>query len=637
MLLVLAAAGTGAGAGAATSRLEDSTTVAGIVVEVELAGIPASESAPATAGELVAEQPARLRLSLRDTAAATPLSGAQPAAWMGRRLGAGTPACGERVADYLSGSLLSRAAVDFNTYYILTLNHDATLSVVDPLFGYGGSRLLTLVSLASRGSDWVLMERDPSLPGRLYISQPETGQVAVLRTDTWRIERQLEVGPGVSRLLPQGDGAFVWALHANGVTLIDSRSGEIAASLPFEDSDQSPMAAIDMVLDQDDRHAYVVRRPAMAEGMSEVQVIDLRQRAILGRLPTGRGATSIAWSSLARSAWISHADGALVAVGMAKGRPDLRHRLAAGAPLDQIRFAPEGRLAFALSRQSNLLHIVDAARGRLIKSGPMAGEPDQVTFSSELAYVRHRGSELVLMVPLETAGNAHEPIQTADFPGGQRPYARRGVPMLAPSLARAPGANAVVIANPDDEAVYFYMEGMAAPMGEFSTQGRRPLAVRVVDRSLREGAPGIYETVVRLDEAGSYDLAVFLDAPRVIHCFGVTVEADPARPEASSPMIAKLVAGSVRGLRGGGVELDVELAGARLEAAPELVLLVQRLAGGWHQRIPATLVAPHGARYRARLRPAMPGEYLVWIESRAAGSNAAPLARLQVPATRPAP
>ena len=46
--------------------------------------------------------------------------------------------------------------------------------------------------------------------------------------------------------------------------------------------------------------------------------------------------------------------------------------------------------------------------------------------------------------------------------------------------------------------VYYYKEGMAAPMGSFSNYGRRPRAVRVVDRSLREQSPGIYRTEARL-------------------------------------------------------------------------------------------------------------------------------------------
>ena len=73
------------------------------------------------------------------------------------------------VESIVSGSILSRPELDLNTYYVLALNADATISVVDPLFGYGSSKLLTMVFLKSPGEDWALtadgsrliMLRDP--------------------------------------------------------------------------------------------------------------------------------------------------------------------------------------------------------------------------------------------------------------------------------------------------------------------------------------------------------------------------------------------------------------------------------------------------------------------------------------------
>ena len=44
----------------------------------------------------------------------------------------------------------------------------------------------------------------------------------------------------------------------------------------------------------------------------------------------------------------------------------------------------------------------------------------------------------------------------------------------------------MLVANAADQAVYYYREGMAAPMGTFKTYSCEPLAVMVVDRSLRE-------------------------------------------------------------------------------------------------------------------------------------------------------
>src|SRR5262249_51418891 len=78
-------------------------------------------------------------------------------------------------------------------------------------------------------------------------------------------------------------------------------------------------------------------------------------------------------------------------------------------------------------------------------------------------------------------------------------------------------------------SIYYYKEGMAAPMGSFSNYNRMPRAVLTVDRSLRERGPGVYETVGRLGAAGEYDLAFLLDNPRITHYFDVDVKPDPGR------------------------------------------------------------------------------------------------------------
>ncbi len=617
----------------ASPALIHETAIDGIALGVELAAV--DSIGPVTDGSLVAGGTVRLRLDLRDTASGTPLGGAEPAAWMSRRRGE-APVCGERVARYLTGDLFSRADVDFNVYYILSLNHDATLSVVDPLFGFGGSKILTMVLLESPGADWTLIDGVDG--GRLLVSQPVAGKVASITADTWQLEQQIEVAPGVTRMWPSADGTLVWALDPGGLSAIDPSTGELTERLRLS------AGAKDFVLSE--QHAYVLLTEAGA-----VEVIDLQNRKRLGTVTTGSSPSSIAWSHRAESAWIGHSDGRLTEVDLnpADQKPRVRHRLETGAPLEQLDFAPDGRLGFAVSPATNQLFVVDAARARVIKSGPMAGGPEQVVFSDHLAYVRHRHSEQVLMVPLDTAGVEGEPIQAADFPGGRNPLGQRpeDPKVLAPSFDRAPGSSAMILANAEDQAIYFYMEGMAAPMGHFTVQGRRPLAVKVVDRSLQARGSGVYETFARLAEPGTYDLAVFLDAPRLIHCFSVEVAAPGPTAPAEAPI--RLVQERLRFLPGGGVELwlerpstvtamepasDVPPQGAHDE---EITLYVGRTAGGWHHRVVAQALpsnVPGAARqYRARVFPGRSGDYLVWAEEGDEGlAGRAPLARLRVPA-----
>ena len=72
-------------------------------------------------------------------------------------------------------------------------------------------------------------------------------------------------------------------------------------------------------------------------------------------------------------------------------------------------------------------------------------------------------------------------------------------------------APTVITTNPADKAIYYYREGMAAPMGHFKNFKVEPRAVMVVDRSLREVEPGVYSTDVKLTRSGQFDVPFFLD------------------------------------------------------------------------------------------------------------------------------
>ena len=89
----------------------------------------------------------------------TPISGVRPAAWIAQRERPGSlgpDQCRAKVESYLQGSLRSRPDVDLNTYHLLVLNQEPSISVIDPLLGFGGSKLLTLIMLKSPGEDWVM-------------------------------------------------------------------------------------------------------------------------------------------------------------------------------------------------------------------------------------------------------------------------------------------------------------------------------------------------------------------------------------------------------------------------------------------------------------------------------------------------
>ena len=191
-------------------------------------------------------------------------------------------------------------------------------------------------------------------------------------------------------------------------------------------------------------------------------------------------------------------------------------------------FHAKGRFGFAVNPKANLLHIIDSASNRVAQTGDMEKEPTEFSFSDRLAYIRHRQTATVLMVPVDGFGVPGKPLSAVDFEGGQNSPANGRYPSLAPAIFQAAGSAAVLVANEQDKAVYYYEEGMAAAKGEFRNYGHRPRAVLPVDRTIRERSqPGVYETVLRPGEAGSYEVVFALSAPRIVKGFSLEVAPNP--------------------------------------------------------------------------------------------------------------
>jgi len=106
-------------------------------------------------------------------------------------------------------------------------------------------------------------------------------------------------------------------------------------------------------------------------------------------------------------------------------------------------------------------------------------------------------------------------------------------------LVPAPEQGTMLVANTADKMIYFYAEGMAAPMGSFQNYKRDPRALLVLDNSLRETGPGIYSTTIKLPARGNYDVPFLLDSPRLVNCFEMTIGENPTLPK-KAPVALKI-------------------------------------------------------------------------------------------------
>src|SRR5215213_9050446 len=109
--------------------------------------------------QVVAGEEATVRFKITGSNGGVPLTNLRPVAWVDQRQTKEPIAareCREKVQAFLQPSLSKRPTIDLNAYFILALNNEANISVIDPLIGFGGSKLYTLIPLKSPGEDWVL-------------------------------------------------------------------------------------------------------------------------------------------------------------------------------------------------------------------------------------------------------------------------------------------------------------------------------------------------------------------------------------------------------------------------------------------------------------------------------------------------
>lgn len=555
---------------------------------------------------VVAGEEATVRFKITGISGNVPLANLRPVAWLDQRQTKDTPSareCREKVQSFLQPSFSARATIDLNAYFILALNNEPNISVIDPLSGFGGSKLYTLIPLKSPGEDWVMTADNK----HLYVSMPLINQVAVIDIATWKVLANIDAGMTPTSVALQHDGRYLWVGNdTGGVTAIDTATNKIATQIKTG-AGHHEIAFID-----DDRLAFVTNKDS-----GTVSLIDIRQLAVLKELKIGANPAAIAYSSLSQTAYVANEDGTIAAIGGQKY--DIVARIQTEPGVRVISVPASGHYGFAVNPKQNKVYVFDLSSNRLVHTVPVGPGSDQISFTQQFAYVRSTGSEFVTMIKLADIGKEAAVTQ---FPAGQRAPGESQSRSHAAAIVPAPEDGAVLVANPADKMIYYYTEGMAAPMGSFQNYKRDPRALLVLDNSLRETERGVYSTTVRLNAAGQYDVAFLLDAPRVINCFQLTVVENPNVPKKIEtafkiePVEKEAVANAGTNFSVRFKVVDSKTGGAKTDLN-DLTVLVFLAPGIWQQR---ELAKPVGAGvYETNFVPPSAGVYYVFFQSASLG------------------
>ena len=575
-------------------------------IAVEFAAQPTAEKT----GLMEAEN-AVVRFKVTDTATGNPVTGLNLSAWMSLREGdkALEPTqCREKVQAFMQGSLRARPDVDLNAYYLLALNNEPNISVIDPLLGFGGSKLLTLVLLKSPGEDWALT----SDRARLFVSMPAVNQVAVVDTATWKVVANIDTGTRPTRVRLQPDERYLWVgndglaqTEQTGVTVVDAVELKKVADI------RTGAGHHELAFSADSRAAFVTNGQD-----GTLSVVDVSKLVKTKDVKVGAAPVAAEWSPLSRAVYVAGESDVTVVDGQ---RHEVVTRIPAAPGLRSVRFAPGGRYGFAVNTEANTVFIFDASTNRPLHAARVGKSPDQVTFTNAFAYVHSAGSEQVDAIRLATVGKE---LDIVHFPGGQSAPEKARAKSSADLIVPAPEGNAVLVANPADKQIYYYTEGMAAPMGNFQNYRREPRAVMVVDRSLREETPGVYSAVVKLPKGGTYDVAFLSDSPRILHCFETAAAQNPAVKQARQVALKIEYLTEQRKIA---VNQDVKIrfrltdtaTGAPKDDLKDVRVLFFLSPGVWQTRDFARSVG--GGVYELNVNPPQPGVYMVFVESASQG------------------
>jgi YVTN family beta-propeller protein len=563
-------------------------------------------------GEVTAGQWADVTFRVTDASTGDPIKGRYPAAWMDigeawQAMGDRPMSCKDRVATYLQGIVGVRPMIDLNSHFLLVMNRDNSISVIDPAVGITGiTNLFAQINLNRPGADWVLNNDNK----KLFITMPEAGQVALADTESFRVTHEIEAGDTPMRIELQRDQRYLWVGNdsadpeKSGVTVIDAQDLEPVTFI------QTGAGHHEIAFTDGDRYAFVTNRDG-----GTVTVIDVQSLEKLGDVETGPKPMAVAYSPLGSAIYVTDADTGTISVIDPDTRT-IRASIEAEPGLGPLRFTRDGRWGMAVNSSTDTVFVIDSSADRLAHAISVGEKPYQVSFTNSLAYVRSLDTQDVGLIPMSELDGPDTPPVTY-IPAGQRPPGAVAGISIADSIVPAvKEAAAAYIVNQAEGTVAYYMEGMGAPMGSFRNYGHEARAITIVDRSLAEVSPGLYRGRVKIPVEGLYDVAFMFDSPQFLHCFTTLVVPDEASKGDEDGKLAveydvesrQIAVGEPVTIR---FRLSDKGTGDLVTGVPDVSVLYYRSDGRGRVTQPATLAGD--GFYEATVRASMAATYYVYV------------------------
>lgn len=534
--------------------------------EVKAAVVADIRVEPSRQGEKLAPGGfAKITISYRDAVTGTAPTGLSPAAWV-RRLDAGRPACERAAQNFRVTRALTRDDVPLFGAWIAVENADDSVSIIDPKIDFQGSGMVSLQPMGDKPSAIVELastqQLAASLPakgvvvayslpdldevwrsdplrhpgalveaadGSLFVS--EDGGSEVARLSDGKITQRWPVGPGPIRLIaippsPRFEPSIIAIADNGAAAWIEASSGRLVASLPEQ---------------------------TIAKG------------ADVASWPGG-----IAYVNSGRRLQLNYRD-----------NPSVARTVETQIAIEGVSLDSKGRYLLAWSNASLQAELIDIAFGKVLQGFALAGPISNAVFSADTLFAGHAGIAAVSIVdlaPLRAGGEAlvrPARIESADgsSPGGS-----------AKVIVRAIGDSDNIVALREGDRTLFVVHGgagHASPIvGTIALRGSQPSDVKVLNRGLREIAPGVFEAQASLPRKGPLEIVATTGVGGVTACRKIELGAEKNEGQ---PVEPRLVLANEAQPRAGVLSLiRIKLDGVTGQLPASLPFLATALpAGAW--------------------------------------------------------
>ena len=460
-----------------------------------------------------------LNLQFSDVQTRQPINVFKPRVWLDLRRSeqvAAETSCVAKARSFLSGQLATRADIDLNSYLLLTLNQDNSITFIDPQVSWSSSKLAAIVQLPAQGLDWVLTS-----DGKwLYVTMPKADAVALIDVAEHRLLQTIATGAGSqpTRIVLAPDEQTVWVGldGAEGVAVINTGAAEVHTIKTGAGRHQ-------LSFTPDSLTALVTN----TQGNS-VSLIDGKQLTKKAEVAIANTPLALTWSVKAERFYVAALnDSQLSVVDPAQAKVDAQIEVGRGT--STIAADPQGRYVWVVNQLEAKVYVIDTAINQIVAFAKLNAEPDQIAFSPEYAYFRSLGSEKFTLINRKQLAHLAVPMQelsvTQIQAGEQPPVKQADAIGVAQMLAALPDGNGMLVANAPGKTIYYYVEGMMVPMGTLDNYRRVPMGLKLLDRSLRKIAPGNFTAAFAVPKSGNYDVVVQLERPATSQCFTAQLNA----------------------------------------------------------------------------------------------------------------